>query len=144
MEVEIKNIRLLYREQSISEDFFLYEKAPDDEEKVLIETIINGHKFSYKSENFFYALQALRKELEIKNIQIICNGAAKTIYPSPMQMSMGNGRIAYKLSMGQQAKSSDLVDIFDCDEELDFVNLDEQSKYYSEWLRSVMGCRKNT
>lgn len=139
MEVEKKNIKLLHREQMFNEELFLYEEAPDDEDMVLIETTINGHKLSYKSENFFIALQALRKELESKNIQIICNGAAKNIYPSPMQMSMGSGRKAYKLSMGQQAKNSDVVDIFDCDEELYFVNLDEQSKYYSEWLRSVMG-----
>ncbi len=106
---------------------------------VLIELTFSGRKFSSKSENFFSALQALREELERKNIQILCNGAAKNIYPSPMQMSMGSGRKAYKLSIGQQAKNSDVVDIFDYDEELDFVNLDEQSKYYSECLKSIMG-----
>lgn len=139
MEVEKKNVKLLNKERPMFEELFLYEEAPDDEDMVLIETTIDGQKFSYKSENFFSALQALRKELETKNIQIVCNGAAKNIYPSPMQMSMGSGRKAYKLSMGQQAKNSDVVDIFDCDENLDFVNLDEQSKYYSEWLKSVMG-----
>ncbi len=140
MEVEKKKVKLLLNsERTIFEDLFLYEEAPDDEDMVLIETTIDSQKFSFKSENFFSALQALRKELETKNIQIVCNGAAKNIYPSPMQISMGSGRKAYKLSMGQQAKNLDVVDIFDCDEELDFVNMDEQLKYYTEWLKSVMG-----
>lgn len=106
---------------------------------VLVETIVSGHKINIKADNFFSALLTLRKELEKKNIQIVCNGAARNVYPSSMQMSMGSGRIAYKLSKGQQAKNSDIVDIFDCDEELDFVDIDEQLKYYIEWLKSVMG-----
>lgn len=89
--------------------------------------------------NFFSALQVLRGELEKKDIQLECNGAAKNVYPSPMQMSMGSGRKAYKLCMGQQAKISDVVDIFDYEEGLDFVYMEDQSKYYAEWLKSVMG-----
>lgn len=140
MEIEKKTVKLmLNRERPIFEDLFLYEEAPDDEDMVLIETTIDGQKFIYKSENFFSALHALRKEFETINIQIVCNGAVKNIYPSPMQMSMGSGRKAYKLSMGQQAKNSDVVDIFDYEEGLDFVNIEEQSKYYAEWLKSVMG-----
>jgi hypothetical protein len=92
-----------------------------------------------KGENFFSALLALRSELEKEKIQIVCNGSAKNVYPSRMQLSMGTGRKAYKLSIGQQAKNSNMVDIFDCDEELEFVDIDEQSKYYSEWLKSIMG-----
>lgn len=106
---------------------------------VLLEITVDCQKVSYKSENFFYALMNLRKELENKNIQIICNGAAKNIYPSPMQMSMGSGKTAYKLCMGKQARNSDVVDIFDCDEDLEFANIEEQSKYYAEWLKSIMG-----
>lgn len=117
----------------------LYEEAPDYDDMVLIETIIDGEKINFKSQNYFSALQELRKELEKKNIQIVCNGAAKNVYPSPMQMFMGSGRKAHKLYMGQQAKNSDIVDIFDCDEELDFVNMDEQSRYYTNWLKSIMG-----
>ena len=140
MEVEKKNVKLLLnRERQIFEDLFLYEEASDDEDMVLIETTIDGKKINFKSESFFSALQSLRKVLENKNIQIVCNGAAKNVYPSPMQMSMGSGIKAYKLTMGQQAKNSDVVDIFDCDEQLDFVNMDEQSKYYTEWLKSVVG-----
>lgn len=140
MEIEKKTIKfLLNRERSIYEQLILFEEAPDEEDMVLVETKIMGNEMKFKGENFFSALLALRMELEKEKIQMVCNGSAKNVYPSRMQLSMGSGRKAYKLSMGQQAKSSDMIDIFDYDEELEFVDIDEQSKYYSEWLKSVMG-----
>lgn len=140
MDIEKKNIKLLIgKESTIFEDLVLYEEAPDDEDVVLIELNIDTQKISIKGENFFSALQELRGELEKKDIQIVCNGAAKNVYPSPMQMSMGSGRKAYRLFIGQQASNSDVVDIFDYEEGLDFVKIKEQSKYYAEWLKSVMG-----
>ncbi len=139
MDIERKIIKLLMKEGNIVfADLVLYEEAIDDEDMVLIEVMVDCKKNSYKSENFFLALLNLRRELEKENIQVICNGAAKNIYQSPMQMSMGSGRKAYKLCMGKQARNSDLVDIFDCDEDLEFVNIEEQSKYYDEWLKSIM------
>ncbi|GAA0127534.1 hypothetical protein UT300019_34400 [Clostridium sp. CTA-19] len=139
MNIERKIVKLLMNEEKlIFADLVLYEEAIDDEDMVLLEVNIDGQKISYKSENFFSALLNLRKELEKKNIQIICNGAAKNIYPSTMQMSMGSGRTAYRLCMGNQAKNSDMVDIFDYDEDLEFANIEEQSKYYTEWLKSIM------
>lgn len=81
----------------------------------------------------------LRRELEKNEIQIICNGAAKNVYPSRMQLSMGTGIKAYKMYIGKQAKMSDVVNIFDCDGELEFVKIEEQSNFYNEWLRSLRG-----
>ena len=109
------------------------------EDIVVLELNNGDEKISYKSENFFYALKNLREELESRNIQIICNGTAKNIYPSTMQMSMGSGRVAYKLFIGEPAKNSDVVDIFDCDEELEFVSVAKQYKYYVDWLKSILG-----
>lgn len=140
MEIERKIVKLLTSEEKqVFTDLVLYEEAIDDEDVVLLEITVDNQKLSYKSENFFSALLNLRKELEKKNIQIICNGAAKNIYPSPMQMCMGSGRTAYKLCMGKQARNLDVVDIFDCDEGLEFSNIEDQSKYYAEWLKSIMG-----
>ena len=140
MNIERKVVKLLINEEKmILADLVLHEEVIDDEDMVLLELNIDSQKICYKSENFFSALQNLRKELEKKNIQIICNGTAKNIYPSSMQMSMGSGRAAYKLCIGEQARNSDAVDIFDCDEELEFVNIEEQHKYYAEWLKSIMG-----
>lgn len=140
MEGEEKFIKFLIdKDKIVKENLILFEEAPDDEDMVLLEVEINGEKFSCKSDNFFLALQSLREELQKKNIQILCNGSAKNVYPSPMQLSMGSGRMAYKLRIGQQATKEDIVDIFDYEEGINIVEFDEQSKFYSEWLKSIMG-----
>lgn len=110
-----------------------------DNEKVLLELIIHGNQGSYINENFFFALLDLRKDLERENMQIMCNGAAKNVYPSSMQLSMELGRTAYRLYTGQQARTKDMVDIFDSDKSLDFVTIDEQWQFYNEWLKGVKG-----
>lgn len=114
----------------------LYEECPDDEEMVLIELLILGDTISFKHENFFLALQSLRKHLEDKHIQIMCNGAALNVYPSTMQLSMGTGRLAYKVKFGEPAKLNDVVDIFEFDYDLRFVKIEEQFSYYIRWLKS--------
>jgi len=138
MNKERKIVKLIFNEEKqIYTDLFLYDDAEDD--KVLLEIIVENHMLRYKDDNFFSALLELRNELEKKNIQIICNGSAKNIYPSPMQMNMGSGRSAYKLFIGKQAQNINIVDIFDCDEDLEFVSIEEQYNYYTEWTRSIIG-----
>ncbi|EKR10514.1 hypothetical protein LEP1GSC122_3861 [Leptospira kirschneri serovar Valbuzzi str. 200702274] len=39
--------------------------------------------------------------------------------------------------MGEQAKSKDIVDIFDCDNHLEFATVDEQEKFYRDWISSL-------
>jgi hypothetical protein len=123
----------------LSLELVLYEEVPDEQDMVLIEIMIDGQKINAKSESFFNALLELRKELEKRSIQIMCNGAAENVYPSPMQLSMGVGRIAYKQYLGQQARKSDIVDIFDCDNSLNFVSIEAQLRFHNDWL----GCATN-
>lgn len=118
-------------------ELVMYEEAPNDEDMVELEIIIDEKSISCKSENFFSALQEIRKELEGKGIQILCNGASENVYPSAIQLSMGYGDKAYKLNLGQQARSIDIVDIFNCDTDLKFVSRDEQMNYYERWIRSL-------
>lgn len=135
---EEKNIIFRWNDGTQSNEVLeLYEEAPDDEDMVLLSTKIGEKHLSYKCENFFEALTQLRIHLEEHHIQIVCNGAALNVYPSPMIMSMGAGRLAYKMSFGKQAKTEDLVDIFDCNNELSFVSVEEQSHFYKDWLKSL-------
>jgi hypothetical protein len=136
--IEKMSVKLACENTIILGRLELYEESPDDEEQVLIRIYFSGQKISKMGRNFFEALQNLREELENKNIQIICNGAAKNVYPSPMQMSMGDGRTAYLLKLGQQARSADIVGIFDCIDTLTFVGTKEQKAFYSDWLKSVL------
>lgn len=137
MHCERLPVRLMCRNTQINGELGLYEEAPDDNKQVLLEISFNDQRISKMANNFFEALQAIREELEINKIQIICNGAAKNVYPSPMQMSMGCGRMAYLLKTGQQAKSADIVDIFNCIDTLTFVSVKEQKIFYRDWIKSI-------
>ena len=72
MNKERKIVKLIFNEEKqIYTDLFLYDDDEDD--KVLLEIIVENHMLRYKDDNFFSALLELRNELEKKNIQIICN-----------------------------------------------------------------------
>jgi len=137
---ESKTIKLAMNDGKIFEGMLkLYEESPDDEEMVLIELLILGDTISFKHENFFLALQSLRQHLEDKHIQVMCNGAALNVYPSTMQLSMGTGRLAYKVKFGEPAKLKDVVDIFEFDNSLRFVKIEEQLSYHIRWSKSLKG-----
>lgn len=118
-------------------ELFLYEEAPDDADMVMIELIFGGRNCRIKNQDFFSALQELRKELEKDKIQLICNGCSRNVYPSPMQFSMGNTKKAYKLFIGKRAALQDMVDIFDIDDGLEFVTVNEQIEFYNNWLKAM-------
>jgi len=137
---ESKTIKLAMNDGKIFEGMLkLYEESPDDEEMVLIELLILGDTISFKHENFFLALQSLRQHLEDKHIQVMCNGAALNVYPSTMQLTMGTGRLAYKVKFGEPAKLKDVVDIFEFDNSLRFVKIEEQLSYHIRWSNSLKG-----
>ena len=140
MNYESKTIKLAMNDGKIFEGMLkLYEESPDDEEMVLIELLILGDTISFKHENFFLALQSLRQHLEDKHIQVMCNGAALNVYPSTMQLTMGTGRLAYKVKFGEPAKLKDVVDIFEFDNSLRFVKIEEQLSYHIRWSKSLKG-----
>jgi hypothetical protein len=138
MDTEKKVINLLLASNDTKiVDLLIKENIEGDEDSIILEIDINQNKYWGKGDNYFDALVELRKCLERENIQIMCNGAGKNVYPSPMQYSMGNTRKAYKACLGKQARMADLVDIFDCDEGLAFVSIDEQAKFNAKWISSL-------
>ena len=90
-----------------------------------------------KSDNIFDSVVELRKKLELKNIYLLCNASVINVYPSGMQKEFG-GTKAYKLQMGKQAVLADVVDIFDYNSELKIGSVEEQKKFYENWLKSLV------
>lgn len=109
----------------------------DDGENVGIELSFRGKRYESEADNYFDALKMLRIQMEKNGLQIICNGAAKNVYPSPMMMQMGDGRKAYLLKNGIQARTADVVDIFGMDAASLVCSVKEQDEYYAEWLSSL-------
>jgi hypothetical protein len=121
----------------ISSELYLYNEDPINNEHVKIELHYLDKVVECSSENYFDALVKLRRILEKDNMQILCKGANKDVYPSAMQLNMGYGRQAYKLTMHQQAKLKDVVDIFDSSSVTDCVSIDEQKRYFDLWTESL-------
>lgn len=83
------------------------------EEDVEVVLKIKGAIIKKRADNYFEALNKIRMELEKKEIKLLCKGCCRNVYPSGMLLDMGSGRKAYQLVMGEQAKMSSLVDIFE-------------------------------
>lgn len=108
----------------------------EDKEYCKILLTIEDMTLSSEDENYFFALIKLRKELEPKGIKLLCLGCARNVYPSPMILDMGDAIRAYKLTLGKQAKMSDLVCIFDQCEPEDYATIEEQKAFYKAWVKS--------
>ncbi len=116
----------------------LWDECPDDEDFVRIELTFNGKAFLATSERgFFHAFCEIRKRLEALGVLPLCFAACKTVYPSGMISSMGCGEQAYKLTLGRQAKSTDLVDIFDSSDDLRPTTVEQQERFYEKWIQSL-------
>lgn len=86
----------------------------DSEEEDLVRVVVTTATGRYEGEGegYFEALCAVRTELEHDGFLPGLQGARASVYPSPMALSMG-ARRAYRLTMGQPARTKDLVDVFE-------------------------------
>jgi hypothetical protein len=95
-----------------------------------------GDSKLYEAVDLFEALRALRIDLAKEGIIIACNGSRKNVYPSGMGRSMSAGRMSYVMRIGHATEVKDLVDIFDPASREEVSSVEEQSKFYSEWIKS--------
>lgn len=99
----------------------------------LSETTIVGES----EKGFFDALRVVRRRLEEIGTVLSCLGASEDVYPSPMQEAMGPAVLAYRNRLGQQARSVDIVNIFDTDESVRPSTVEQQKLFHDKWLRSL-------
>jgi hypothetical protein len=98
----------------------------------------SGLEQSFFSEiSVFDALRRARLEFDVAGIMLLCSGSARDVYPSPMQQAMGLNTLAYRNSIGSQAKSADIVDIFASENDANCVTVSEQDAFHQEWLKSL-------
>ena|GEM_PF-440095 len=130
--MEIFDIEIINNGKIEKNKLFLLEIEDEINLKIEIERTI----YFSKSDNIFDSVVELRKKLELNNIYLLCNASVINVYPSGMQKEFG-GTKAYKLQMGKQATLSDVVDIFDYDNELKIGSVKEQEKFYENWIESL-------
>lgn len=131
--IEIQDINILNNGKIEKNKLFLLEIEDEINLKIEIKNVI----YFSKGDNIFDSIVELRKKLESKDIYLLCNASVVNIYPSPMQKDFG-GTKAYKLQMGKQALLADVVDIFDYNSELKIGSVEEQKKFYENWLKSLV------
>ena len=131
--IEIQDINILNNGKIEKKKLFLLEIEDEINLKIEIKNVI----YFSKGDNIFDSIVELRKKLESKDIYLLCNASVVNIYPSPMQKDFG-GTKAYKLQMGKQAVLADVVDIFDYNSELKIGSVEEQKKFYENWLKSLV------
>lgn len=135
--MESKKVEIIQKGNLMEGNLEIYEESMADPDLVQINLAFGSYAFEVTGENFFEALQNLRKKLENLEVLLICNGAARNVFPSPMMRGMGNGRLAYHLKLGVQAGKSDIVDIFDKSIDIVPASVDEQEEFYKSWLKSL-------
>ena len=114
----------------------LVENDDDDTVSLHIEGPGQYSGLTASSQDFFSALVELRAILEKTGSYLRCAGTCREVYPSGMARGMGSGRKAYRLTLGKQARTADLVDIFS-DIDCPPCSIQEQEQFFHEWLSSL-------
>lgn len=133
---EILKVKIANDKKELYEcELELYDEQLDDNVKIVLK--YKEQTMAFCADNYFDALERLRRYLEDRNEKILCKGSNENVYPSAMQLNAGSGRNAYSLALGRQAKLADVVDIF---EESDFdscVSCDKQNDFFERWTESI-------
>jgi hypothetical protein len=127
-----------FKDRQVDSKLLRWDEAPEDPDQVkLLLTYETTRLEGCSEEGYFRALCKIRLQLEARGALIVCNGASKNVYPSPMIEAMGCGERAYQLSMGKPALTVDLVSIFDSAPGMVPSTVEEQQKFYNAWLESL-------
>jgi hypothetical protein len=121
----------------LSAELRLWEEDPEQPDRVKLELRFNGRTLESSEDDFFSALNSIRKDLEKEGLIPEVYGASLHVYPSPMSRSMGAGEKAYKLTVGKQALTKDIVSIFETGPDVVPATLEQQERFYREWLASL-------
>jgi len=85
--------------------------------------------------HFFEALCRVRESLAAYRLTPRCYGACRNLIVSGMAADMGRGLKGYLVRLGEPAKLSDLVRIFESGPAMDLVTVAEQREFKRTWLR---------
>ena len=96
-----------------------------------------GKTISAEESDFFEALCAIRRQLEVDGLVPFCYGASLNVFPSSMARGMGGGLKAYKLTQGTPARTADLVGIFDEGPDIVPSYVEPQAQFYDDWIASL-------
>lgn len=94
----------------------------------------NGYNKTYSDSNFYKCFGRVRKDHP--DILFLCKGSKINVHPSSMSAQMTLGTKAYELVLGKPAELTDLVYIFDYEEDNLTNNPAEQEEFFMQWRKS--------
>lgn len=100
-----------------------------------IQLKLNDSNFISAGDDLYSCLANLRKQLP--DVEFLCKGSKINVHPSRSTRQMTAGLLAYELTMGEQARRSDLVNIFDYDDNNLTNEPGEQNSFFEAWLTSL-------
>ncbi|MFI9561588.1 hypothetical protein [Nonomuraea endophytica] len=98
-------------------------------------TRANGSTISAASVDLFDCLAIIRQDLESDGWLLLCNGARRDVYPSPMQRQMARGRYAYLHMQPRTSNSPPHVDIFEPADLACVGTVAEQKETIRRWMQ---------
>ena len=96
---------------------------------------IKNSDFISTGDDLYTCLAKLREQMP--DIDFLCKGSKINVHPSRSTRQMTAGLMAYELKMGEQARRSDLVNIFDFDDDNLTNNPSKQNIFFKEWIASL-------
>ncbi len=99
-----------------------------------VEPLLEGG-VKYKGPDLFECLCNLRRDLELRGWQLLCAGARTDAYPSSMSRDMSGGKKLYLLQLRERAREK--VDLFDEAAADKVGTVDQQRRFYEQWIASL-------
>ncbi|URM99439.1 hypothetical protein LUW76_36825 [Actinomadura madurae] len=106
----------------------------------------NGREWSAEADDLFAAFQEIRRSTDGEGIKLCVNGARRDAHPSGMSRDMGGGRMLYVLParrglrvllvLLRRRRFRSMVYIFDPAPCEAVVSVDEQVRYFKDWVGS--------
>ncbi|MGY2342920.1 hypothetical protein ACW9HW_27150 [Pseudomonas sp. SDO5532_S415] len=94
----------------------------------------DGYRHSYSGDDFYKCFGHLREDHP--DIAFLCKGAKINVHPSSMSSQMTLGVKAYELTMGKHTLRSDVVNIFDHEENNLTNDPNVQQDFFIKWFES--------
>ena len=87
--------------------------------------------------DLFEALASARRQLEVRDVLVGCNGARRDVFPSAMLRQATGGRRAYVLAVPRTAARPPAVDIFAPAPDMSaLATVDEQRVWFDRWRQT--------
>ncbi len=126
------NVTLLYEKRSPQ----IAAVRVYDSDDCRIELTFAGRSFEGAADDFFESFCCIRRQLEAIELTPNCYAVDLRSYPSGMSRSMGGLKL-YRLKLGSPTRTSDIVHMFDVDENVVPVTVDDQRRFFDAWLESL-------